>query len=182
MRRALLVATLAACLTGGCDASFDNGFSLSKRQEFRERSLRIGERFPDMAEAAAIGPLAVRIERRSPEFSRLVRCDDARIVVKDEEGTGADRLMTGRLRDRLERLAALVSKEWPDLRLRVTEAWDERREHGPNSVHYEGRAADVTTSDVDPEKLGRLARLAIDAGFDWVFYEDASHVHVSVKR
>jgi hypothetical protein len=79
-------------------------------------------------------------------------------------------------------LALLVQRRWPKLKLRVTEAWDENREHGESSVHYEGRAADVTTSDTASDKLGPLARLAIDAGFDWVFFEDASHVHVSVRK
>jgi hypothetical protein len=178
--RALLLLATAA-LASSCDHS-EGDVSLSKRSG---RVLRLHERAPDRSETQVVAGIVGRIERRSPDFARLVRCSGADIVFKDEEGTGADRMMTPRLREHLHRLASLVARRWPgvpDLRVRVTEAWDERREHGPNSMHYEGRAADLTTSDVDPDKLGTLARLAVRAGFEWVFYEDASHVHVSVQR
>jgi hypothetical protein len=179
--RCLVTAVLAGAMTVGCAEGFSDRFSLSK-SDGSDRPFRLGERVPDGSEAAAIGAITERIARGSDDFAHLVRCDDADVVFKDEEGTGADRMMTPRLRSRLRRLAPLVRRAWPEVRLRVTEAWDERHEHGANSVHYEGRAADITTSDVDPAKLGRLARLAVEAGFDWVFYEDASHVHVSVQR
>ena len=161
--RALLFLAAAACASS-CTHS-DGDVSLSRRSG---RVLRLHERAPDRGETQVVAPITSRIERGSLEFARLVRCSGAEILFKDEEGTGADRMMTPRLRTRLEHLARMVQKEWPDVRLRVTEAWDERGEHGDKSLHYEGRAADITTSDADPEKLGRLGGLACDAGLQTV--------------
>jgi hypothetical protein len=143
--------------------------------------LGTGEYFPVISEAEAVGALEQRVARGTRAFGRLVENKTPGILFKDEERTGADRLMEPELRDRLSRLARLVEREWPALSLRVTEAWDEDGEHGALSVHYAGRAADVTTSDVDPQRLGRLAGLAIEAGFDWV-YRERTHVHVSVRK
>ncbi|HEY6723504.1 MAG TPA: hypothetical protein VI197_05705 [Polyangiaceae bacterium] len=162
----------------GC--SHDDGPKLAK-DSASAAELRAGQAAPVRSEVAAAGELREPIRRGARGFGRLVRSEHPKISFKDEEGTGADRLMTVRLRTRLHRLAERVDAEWPGVGLRVTEAWDEDVEHGKRSLHYEGRAADLTTSDRDSTKLGRLAGLAVASGFDWVYFEDASHVHVSVR-
>ncbi len=117
---------------------------------------------------------------RHSERSELVRNISPLIVFKDEEGTGVDRYMTERMAIAVNRLAGLVHAEWPKTKLRVTEAFDEEDEHTSGSTHYEGRGADLTVTPRDLSKLGMVASLATISGFDWVYYEDESHIHVSV--
>ena len=161
----------------GCD-SLVPGPALSKPAG----ALELGERVPRLSEQDAIGQVLVRVSRGMPDYRGLLCNPSPDIVFKDEESSGADRMMTPRLERRLRTLNRLVRREWDGVSVRVTEAWDENGEHGPWSAHYEGRAVDLTTSDVDPSKLGRLAFLAVEAGFDWVYYEDRTHVHASVRR
>jgi len=141
--------------------------------------LRLGKSYPETSQKKAVSAILTRLDSDS---EHLIRNANSNIVYKDEEGTGADMYMTPHLAERLNLLAKLVMHEWPGVKLRVTEAWDPEGEHSGKSVHYEGRGADITTSDMDLEKYGRLSGLAIQAGFGWVFYEDKRHVHVSVRR
>ena len=146
----------------------------------RDPDLALGDKVPAKSEVDACGEIKKKIKRADPEFADLVSNTNADIVFKDEEGTGADRMMSARMKQKLDALATAVAAEWSGVKLRVTEAWDEDDEHAGNSLHYEGRAADLTTEPVDGAKLGRLGRIAVEAGFDWVWYENSAHVHVSV--
>jgi len=89
----------------------------------------------------------VRLRSESPAPIPTSRHSSAttNIVFKNEEGTAADRMMTANLKAKLDALAALVQAEWKNTKLRVTEAWDENDRHAPRSLHFEGRAADLTT-------------------------------------
>jgi hypothetical protein len=146
------------------------------------RIFTLKQKFPDVQEATAVGSFTSAIRRGTPEFAQLIRNNNPDIVFKDEEHTGADRLMTPQLGEKVDALAALVKTEFPGLKLRITEAWDDSTIHASTSRHLEGRAVDITTSDVDRKKLGRLAGLAAEVGFDWVFFENELHVHASVKK
>lgn len=141
---------------------------------------------PNKAEAEVVGEATTKIKRDTSEFGNLVETRNHKIVFKDEEKDGSDRMTTKKAKEKLDRLADLVEKEWGgQVKLRVTEAWDDRDEHSKKSTHYEGRGVDITTSDQDKSKLDRLAGLAIEAGFEWVQNENpvgGEHVHASVSR
>ena len=175
--RALLAFGLALC---GCRDAGDAP-SLSRGRETPRDVFKVGDYAPGRPEIEVVGGADKPIRRRSREYARLIECTHDSVVFKDEEKNGSDRRMSRRTHERLHALARLVEREWPGKKPRVTEAWDENIEHGDKSVHYEGRALDLTVSDLDPSKLGRLSALARDAGFDWVYFEDETHVHVSSR-
>ncbi|MES0038847.1 hypothetical protein NKJ74_26880 [Mesorhizobium sp. M0046] len=172
------LAVSAAYAYFGIRSQADRQEDASSRM-FKTGDLTQGQKVPNVSEVDTCGAIQKKIKRTDPEFAGLVSNSNAKIVFKDEEGTGADRVMAPRLKSKLDSLANVVASEWPGTKLPVTEAWV--NEHADGSLHYEGRAADLTTDPVDGTRLGRLARLAVDAGCDWVFFEDSAHIHVSMK-
>ena len=70
--------------------------SYNRRRDRTKNPLRLKERQPDMAEFAvgASGPSTGKISGRGRNDSRLVPCYNTNIIFKDNEETGADRLMT----------------------------------------------------------------------------------------
>lgn len=158
------------------------------KAEVVKKVMALNAKHPTSSEKDNSGAMAAKVARGTTEFEALVENNNPDIIFKDEEGTGDDMMMSPRMKEKLDKLAELVKAEWPDRKLRATDVWDDGTEHdGTNhqvSLHYEGRAADITVSNDQPGNalLGRLGELAKEAGFDWVWYENALHVHVSVKK
>ncbi|GAB4414938.1 MAG: hypothetical protein Fur0044_09860 [Anaerolineae bacterium] len=143
-------------------------------------------------ERLASTPMLCHLERDSCGYNQLVGILDPTLKFKQEETPPFDTedfLMHPAMILPLTRLNHLVQTEWGGaFQLRITDAYDSLLEHDPPesepstrySLHYEGRAIDLTLWPVDQSQYGRLCTLAHCAGFDWVLNE-GTHCHASIR-
>jgi hypothetical protein len=135
--------------------------------------------------------MVCRIERNDCAYYYLVGNLDRTIVFKREEEPPYDEediLMHPDMVLPLSRLSQLVRAEWGgQVQLRVTDAYDSLLEHDLGqadenykaSLHFEGRAVDLTTWPIEPARYGRLCALAHCAGFAWV-HNEGDHCHAAI--
>jgi hypothetical protein len=118
----------------------------------------------------------------------LVRFDDPRVWFEsdnDKDDTENDHMINRAVEIPLKRLVNLVEKKGG--KLKVQEAFraagKDKMIHLEKSLHREGRAVDLTSEGLS---LSQLAKLAWQAGFDFVLYEvpkrGGQHLHCSMKR
>lgn len=143
-------------------------------------------------ERSASTPMLCHIKRDTCAYQSLVGLVDPTLLFKQEEEAPyhtEDILMHPAMILPLARLNQLVRAEWGGAyQLRITDAYDSLLEHDPPdsepsrrySLHYEGRAIDLTLWPVEQDLYGRLCALAHCAGFDWV-HNEGSHCHASIK-
>jgi hypothetical protein len=139
---------------------------------------------PRGKEIFASGP--IDLDHFNPT-NELVRFEDKRVwfesdydKVPDED----DHMIHRALEVPLKRLVNLVEKKRGTLKIHEAyRAAEKNKIHLTTSLHCEGRALDLTSETMS---LTELAKLAWQAGFDFVLYEkprkSGVHLHCSVKR
>jgi len=145
-----------------------------------------------MTQTEAAGPMVCRIAPNSCAMAYMVGNLDATIVFKREEAPPydvEDIKMHPSMLMPLYQLNKLVQEEWNgQVQLRITDAYDSLLEHDLNqsdpdrkySLHFEGRAVDLTTWPIDLNRYPRLCALAHCAGFDWV-HNEGGHCHAAIN-
>ena len=117
----------------------------------------------------------------------LVRFEDTRVWFESDHQKNPvadDHIIHRAMEVPLKRLVNLLEKKKG--KLKVHDAYRSAAKnniHLENSLHCEGRAIDLTSEGIS---LSELAKLAWQAGFDFVLYEkpkvSGEHLHCSVKR
>ncbi len=140
----------------------------------------------------AAGPMVCRIERDTCAYYGLAGNLAPGIIFKREEEPPYDEediLMHPAMLLPLYRLSELVAEAWDgEYQLRITDAYDSLLEHDLNqpdenlkySLHFEGRAVDLTTWPIELDNYARLCALAHCAGFDWV-HNEGTHCHAAIR-
>jgi len=164
---------------------------------------KIGMKFPNNSEKNASGELDIKIYPQSYEFySSLEYYENKDALFKGDAipklndhnknayifsspKTNPAHYYHPSIIEKLNTLVQLLKERDEYLKLRITSGLGLAEKHSPNSLHYQGRAVDLTLYDMYShrrayESYSLLCELAILAGFDWVYYEDKYHIHASV--
>ncbi|KFQ92208.1 Sonic hedgehog protein, partial [Nipponia nippon] len=167
LTRILLVGFICALLVSS-GLTCGPGRGIGKRRHPKKLTPLAYKQFiPNVAEKTlgASGRYEGKITRNSERFKELTPNYNPDIIFKDEENTGADRLMTQVEPQRYLYLCLLTSLSNPKGRICLS--------------IFESPPLSLSPSSPRPSKLGY--RLPAEAGFDWVYYESKAHIHCSVK-
>lgn len=139
---------------------------------------------PRGKEIYAAGPIDLRHFNPTNE---LVRFEDKRVWFESDHDKVVDEddhMIHRAVEVPLKRLVNLAEKKRGTLKVHEAyRASEKNKIHLDTSLHCEGRALDLTSETLS---LSELAKLAWQAGFDFVLYEkprkSGVHLHCSVKR
>lgn len=98
----------------------------------------LGDRYPDRDEEVEVRPIKLRLQRTSRRFSEtIINNDNNDLSYANDDA----RLMTSRLKSRLDILGGLYEDEYRRQKLEVVLTYAEEGNPDvtdPNSLHYEG--------------------------------------------
>lgn len=98
----------------------------------------LGDRYPDRDEKVEVRPIKLRLQRTSRRFSEtIINNDNNDLSYANDDA----RLMTSRLKSRLDILGGLYEDEYRRQKLEVVLTYAEEGNPDvtdPNSLHYEG--------------------------------------------
>ena len=148
-------------------------------------SFPVDSNLPRGREIYASGPIDLATFNPTND---LLRFEDTRVWFESDSKQNPeedDHLIHRAMEVPLKRLVNLLEKKGG--KLKVHDAYrpaEKNKIHLANSLHCEGRAIDLTGEGISQNEL---AKLAWQAGFDFVLYEKpgrggGEHLHCSVKR
>jgi hypothetical protein len=152
-------------------------------------ALAFGQRVPDVSEEEASGAIFDFVRPGCPSYADLVTLQaSATLAFASSTATSTPNRMSSRLARALQTLASTVRTSFGgEARLLVLRAYETPPAVASTAtLHHEGRAADLDVANVPAsfqgDALARLGSLAVQAGFDYVAYDQEGHISVSVIR
>eukprot|EP00041_Stephanoeca_diplocostata_P034043 m.1141963 g.1141963 ORF g.1141963 m.1141963 type:complete len:1660 (+) comp24452_c1_seq1:322-5301(+) len=153
--------------------------------------LAVGSMIPESNETVASGPVRLAVMPGSSPYNALTLSNVAGVSYGPNTSESFPELMTTRLDEKLRALAQAVAGNTQftsvAATLRVTQAYTIAQSGAAVTYFNEGRAALLQLSACSDAPAcagqtlnGLLARLAVQAGFDFVHYSSVDTVYVSV--